>query len=71
MIKTYKLCVIGEYGQRKTFGPMLTLQQAERYQADMTAGGMPCLIVNLASDYDASLKTKGRKVWQRFSLLTM
>jgi hypothetical protein len=69
MIKTYKLAVLGAYGTRRVIGPMMTLEQAERYQADMIAGGFPVVILNMAEGYDPTLKTGGRKVWQRFSLM--
>jgi hypothetical protein len=69
MVKTYKLATLGAYGQRKAFGPMMTLEQAERYQADMTTGGFPVVILNMAEGIDPTLKTGGRKVWQRFTLM--
>lgn len=69
MIKTYKLAVVGQYGQRQAFGPFMTLLQAEHYQADMEKGGFPVCIINLAEGYDPTLKTKGQKVWQRFTLM--
>jgi hypothetical protein len=71
MIKTYRLAVIGAYGTRRVIGPMMTLNQAEGYQADMEKGGFPVVIVNLAEGYDPTLKNKGKQVWQKFSLLTV
>jgi hypothetical protein len=69
MIKTYQLAIIGAYGERRFIGPRMTLNQAERYQADMGAGGFPVVIVNRAEGFDPTLKTKGRKVWQKFTLM--
>jgi hypothetical protein len=69
MIKTYKLAILGAYGTRRTIGPMMTLEQAERYHADMMAGGFPVVIVNLAEGLDPTLKNKGKQVWQKFSLM--
>ena len=71
MVKTYQLAILGEYGEKRFIGPKMTLNQAERYQADMTAGGFPVVIVNRAEGYDPTLSTKGRKVWQKFTLLTV
>lgn len=71
MVKTYKLAVIGAYGNRRYIGPMMTLAQAEMYQADMEKGGFPVCIVNLAEGYDPTLRNKGKQVWQKFSLLTV
>lgn len=68
MVKTYKLAKLMEYGVRKVFGPLMTLDQAERYQADMVKGGFPCVIVNLSEGFDPTLKGS-RKVWTRFTLL--
>lgn len=71
MVKTYKLAVIGAYGQRRVIGPMMTLAQAESYQADMEKGGFPVVIVNLAEGFDPTLRNKGKQVWTKFSLLTV
>jgi hypothetical protein len=71
MVKTYQLAIIGTYGEKRFIGPKMTLEQAERYQADMTAGGFPVVIVNRAEGFDPTLRTKGRKVWQKFTLLTV
>jgi len=71
MIKTYKLALIGAYGQRKTLGPMMTLDQAEVYQAEMEKAGFPVVIVNMAEGYDPTLRNKGQKVWTKFSLLAV
>lgn len=68
MVKTYKLAKLMDYGVRKVFGPFMTLEQAERYQADMAKGGFPCVILNMAEGFDPTL-TKKRKVWTRFTLL--
>jgi hypothetical protein len=69
VIKTYKLAILGAYSTRRAIGPMMTLEQAERYQADMTAGGFPVVIVNLAEGFDPTLKNKGKQVWQKFTLM--
>jgi hypothetical protein len=69
MVKTYKLAVIGAYGQRRIIGPMMALVQAEGYQADMEKGGFPVVIVNLAEGFDPTLRNKGQQVWTKFSLL--
>lgn len=71
MVKTYQLAIIGTYDQTQYIGPMLTLAQAEYYRDQMALGGFNVTVKNRAWDYDCSLATKGRKVWQRFSLLTM
>lgn len=57
--KTYRLAIDSEYAV-KPFGPMFTLQQAEKYQADMILGGFNVLIINCAT-YLESLKTVTRQ----------
>lgn len=71
MVKTYKLAKIREYGPPKTFGPFLTLNQAESYRYEMEKGGVPAVVVNMAEGFDPTLSNKGKKIWTKFSLLTV
>lgn len=68
MQKTYKLAKESEYAVN-TFGPFLTLKQAESYRDQINKAGFNVLVVNCASHFDYTLFK--RKVWTRFSLLTM
>ena len=71
MVKTYRLAKIRKYGQPQTFGPFLTLNQAESYRDEMERGGFPVVILNMAEGYDPTLSNKGKKTWTKFSLLTV
>lgn len=44
-MKTYKLAVETPHAI-KTFGPLMTLEQAESYRDTMRKLGKPCLVVN-------------------------
>ena len=44
--KTYRLAKDGAY-QLQPFGPMLSLDQATHYQAEMAKGGFDVLVVNM------------------------
>lgn len=73
MKKTYRLARNTKYAV-KPFGPFLSLQEAESYQADMIAGGFDVLVVNIATLAE-SFKTKTRQekvtdMLKRHSLLT-
>ena len=41
----YRLAREGTW-QVQPFGPLLTLAQAQAYQADLALAGMPCLVIN-------------------------
>ena len=41
----YRLAKEGDY-MVIPFGPLLTLAQAQAYQADLALAGMPCLVIN-------------------------
>lgn len=47
-MKTYKLAIDKEHGL-VPFGPLLTLQEAERWHKAMAEAGKECLVVNVAS----------------------
>lgn len=68
MIKIYKLAKTLDYGMRQAFGPLLTLSQAERYQADMEKAGFNVVIINTKEGEDSTLSRKANKCWTRFSL---
>lgn len=44
-VKAYRLAKDGAY-QLQPFGPLLTLAQAQAYQADMALGGFDVLVIN-------------------------
>lgn len=48
-MKTYKLAIETQHAI-KTFGPLMTLQQAESYRDTMRNLGKPCLVVNVAAE---------------------
>ena len=57
--KTYRLAIDSEHAV-KPFGPLFTLQQAEKYQDDMILGGFNVLVINCAT-YLENLKTITRQ----------
>jgi hypothetical protein len=61
MQKTYKLAKENTFNVMP-FGPMLTLEQAQMYQDQLTRAGKLVLVVNMATGYDHTLKAK--KGWQ-------
>ena len=46
MRKTYQIARMNELGQIIPFGPLMTLDKAESYAADMEKGGFAVMIVN-------------------------
>lgn len=47
-MKTYKLAIETQYAIR-TFGPLMTLQEAESYRDTMRNLGKPCLVINVTA----------------------
>jgi hypothetical protein len=47
-MKTYKLAIETEHAIR-TFGPLMTLEQAESYRDTLRNLGKSCLVVNVAA----------------------
>jgi len=45
-MKSYKLAIETQHAIR-TFGPPMTLQQAESYRDTMRGLGKPCLVINV------------------------
>lgn len=60
MQKTYRLAKVSPYAVT-AFGPMMTLQQAQRYQTDMIAGGFNVAVKNMAEGIDWHMRPQ-RKV---------
>lgn len=66
-MKTYKLAKNRNHAAAmdSTFGPLMTLAQAQAYQADMIRGGFDVLVVNMATDRDYAMRPNKGNAWQR------
>lgn len=67
MQKTYKLAKVSPYAVT-TFGPMMTLEQAQRYQADMVQGGFDVLVKNMAEGIDWHMRPNKNNAWQKTAI---
>lgn len=47
-MKTYKLAIDKEHGL-VSFGPLMTLQEADHWRKAMAEAGKECLVINVAS----------------------
>lgn len=47
-MKTYKLAIETQHAIR-TFGPLMTLHEAESYRDKMRNLGKPCLVINVTA----------------------
>ena len=64
MQKTYRLAKNTPYAV-VPFGPMMTLEKAQKYQSDMIRGGFDVVVKNMAEGIEWHMRPNNRKGWSK------